>query len=40
MGVFRPWSEYPAGKHWNSVLTHVVYGAVAELVRREARRRL
>ena len=40
LGLFRPPSEYPAGKHWNSVLTHVVYGAVTELVRREVRGRL
>jgi putative membrane protein len=40
LGLFKPASEYPASKHWNSVLTHVVYGAVAELVRSEVRKRL
>ena len=40
VGLFRPPQYYPANKHWNSVLTHVVYGAVAEVVRREVRRRL
>ena len=40
LGLFRPPSEYPASKHWNSVVTHVIYGAVAELVRREVRERL
>ena len=40
IGLFRPPQDYPANKHWNSVLTHIVYGAVAELVRREVRRRL
>jgi len=40
LGLFRPPSQYPMNKHWNSVLAHVVYGAVAELVRREVRQRL
>jgi len=40
IGLFRAPQDYPANKHWNSVITHVVYGAVAELVRREVRRRL
>ena len=40
VGMFRPPQDYPANKHWNSVITHVVYGAVAELARREVRRRL
>jgi len=40
IGLFRPPHTYPASKRWNSVLTHIVYGAVAELVRREVRRRL
>ncbi len=40
IGMFRPPQEYPLNKHWNSVVTHIVYGAVAELVRREVRRRL
>ncbi len=39
-GMFRPPQDYPANKHWNSVLTHIIYGAVAEVVRREVRRRL
>ena len=39
-GLFRAPQDYPANKHWNTVLTHIVYGAVAELVRREVRRRL
>jgi putative membrane protein len=40
LGLFRPPQDYPANKHWNSVLTHIVYGAVAELVRRNVRQRL
>ncbi len=40
LGLFKAPSEYPASKHWNSVVTHVVYGAVAEVVRREVRNRL
>ncbi len=40
VGMFRPPRKYPLNKHWNSVVTHIVYGAVAELVRREVRRRL
>ena len=40
VGLFHPPREYPANKHWNSVVTHIVYGAVAEAVRREVRRRL
>ncbi len=40
IGWFRPPQDYPANKHWNSVITHIVYGTVAELVRREVRRRL
>ncbi len=40
LGLFKPPSEYPSSKHWNSVITHMVYGAVAELVRREVRERL
>ncbi len=40
LGLFRPPREYPASKHWNSIVTHVVYVVAAELVRREVRRRL
>ncbi len=40
LGWFRPASKYPASKHLNSVTTHIVYGVVAELVRREVRDRL
>ena len=40
LGMFRAPSEYPMNKHWNSVLAHIVFGAVAELVRSEVRDRL
>ncbi len=40
LGMFRPPREYPANKHWNSVITHIAYGAVVEVVRREVRCRL
>lgn len=40
LGLFRPARDYPMNKHWNSVLSHIVFGAVAELARREVRQRL